>query len=176
MRHSGGVVRQAHHIWYTKNIAFIITNKIVILAAIIIGLTFPWLSPVAQTQPVQSVNQTQNSLNQLPAPNIQNITKSLTDINQLQIINEVTKPLNDLIGGFLKGGQGSVIPSIKSGLESIGQGPSNYLNNSNLPNTNVSIGELIDKSKEAFILIAQILVYLLEIALWVLRGILGWIT
>ena len=164
--------------WYNRSIAFIITNKTVILAAILVGLVFPYVSTIAQTQPVRSGDSIQNPVNPLITPNIQNVTNSLTEINQLEIINEVTKPLNDIIGNFLKGGQGSVIPSIKSGLEGLGQGqnPSSYLTRSNLPNTTMSIGEIISKSKEAFILIAQILIAVLETALWALKSILGFIT
>ena len=133
-----------------------------------IGLVFPRISPVAQTQSVQLGNSTENLSNPLKSPNLENINKSLSEINQLEIVNDITRPLNDVIRSFLNSGQGSsIIPRLKASLDG--------LNSPNTSNT-MSIGEIISKSKEAFILIAQILVAVLETALWVLKGVLGWIT
>lgn len=118
----------------------------------------------------------------LITPNFNEISKSLSDINQLEIIKNVTKPLNDIIGGFLNGGQGLMLPNLhftNLNIKSLGQeflsNPASSVNVQNISN-NMNIGEIIDKSKEAFVLIAKILVAMLEIALWVLKGVLGFLT
>lgn len=153
---------------YNKNNAFIIT-KIIIIATVFIGLTFPRVSPADQSQ-----NLTKNLSSPLPIPNFENIDKSLSEINQLEIINNITAPLNNIIRSFLNGGQDLVVPRLKSSLEGISDQTSR-LNSQNTFST-MSIGEIIDKSKEAFILIVQILVAILETTLGLLKSILGFIS
>lgn len=115
-----------------------------------------------------------DNLNPLTTPNLHEFSKSLSEINQLEIINNVTKPLNNIIESFLNGGQNSIIPSLK-GLSNLSNQGQSIINTQNMPN-NMSLGDVIDKSKEVFILIAQILIAVLETALWILKSVLGFIT
>ncbi|MDP3793025.1 MAG: hypothetical protein Q8Q89_04855 [bacterium] len=157
--------------WYNKNITFTV-NKLAIIAMVLIGLILPRVSPAEQLP-----NLTETSSDSLQTPNLKNVN-SLLEINQLEIINDITKPLNDVIRSFLNGGgQGSsIIPRLKSSLGGISN-QADRLNGQDTFNTNtMSIGEIIDKSKEVFILIAQILVTVLETALWMLKSILGFIS
>ena len=137
---------------------------------VLIGLILPRVSPAEQLQ-----NSTENLSNPLPITNFQNINKSLLEVNQLEIINDITKPLNDVIRSFLNGGQGSIIPRLKSSLDGISDQAGRLSSQDTFVGT-MSTGEIIDKSKEAFILIAQILIAILETTLGILKSILGFIS
>lgn len=94
-------------------------------------------------------------------------TNSLFEINPLESLGKVTAPLDSMLGGL--GRYLEIKPWLpKSALESI----------SGLEGTfdsieNISVGQALRIAKSGFILVANIMVTVLEIALSLLRGILG---
>lgn len=128
-----------------------ITIIVTIIISMLLGVTSPTF--FLQTN--------QNLFSQISS------TGSLSDINPLESLSRVTGPLD----GFLKGlGRYTDIkPWLpKSALGGI-SGFEGILDSVD----NMSVGQVLRIAKSGFILVANILVTVLEIALRILRGILG---
>ena len=92
---------------------------------------------------------------------------SLSEINPLESLGKVTAPLNSLLGGL--GRYIDIKPWLpKSALESISgfEGTLDSIDN-------LSTGQVLRVAKSGLILVANILVTVLEIALSLLRSVLG---
>ena len=149
----------------------IIINQIIIIVVIFIGLICPRVSSADQLQ-----NLNENLSNPLQTPNFIDINKGLSEINQSEIISSIAKPLDDVIRvirNLLNNG-GSVVPQLKSSLEGISDKTS--LLTGQYTFGTMSIGEITTKAKEAFVLITQILIGILEILLRILKIIPGIIS
>ena len=97
----------------------------------------------------------------------QSSANSLSEINPLESLGKVTAPIDSLLGGLDR--YIDVRPWLpKSALESVSEfeGTLDTIDN-------ISIGQALRIAKSGFVLVANILVTILEIALSILRGILG---
>lgn len=113
------------------------------------------------TSPITSLWANQNLFSQI------SLTGPLSDINPIESLSKVTGPLD----GFLKGlgRYADIKPWLpKSALEGISgfEGTLDSIDN-------ISVGQVLRMAKSGFVLVAGILVTVLEIALKILRSVLG---
>ena len=143
-----------------------ITIITTIIVSILLGVISPIISPGVN---FPSENLFSQIISQLP-------TRSLSEINPMESLDNATAPLNSIwkafseklnIRGldgikktFLNGQTGG--KALKSSLES-GLG---------VQDTS-TIWQVLGMAKSAFILIANILVAVLEVVLWLVKGVLG---
>lgn len=136
------------------------------IITIIVSLLFGVTSPIA----FLGLN-LPNSINSLQTSHklFSQVTyaSSLSEVNPLESLGKVTAPLDSLLGGL--GRYTDIKPWLpKSALEGI-SGLEGTLDSID----NVSVGQVLKIAKSGFILIASILVTVLEIALRILRSVLG---
>lgn len=94
---------------------------------------------------------------------------SLFEINPLESLGKVTEPLDSMLGGLGRYLLVDIKPWLpKSALERISGFEGTFDNIDN-----ISVGQALRIAKSGFILAANIMITVLEIALSLLRGILG---
>ena len=130
------------------------TIIITLIVSVLLGVT----SPISYL----GINlSSQNLFSQISSSN------SLSEINPLESLGKVTAPLDSMLGGL--GRYIDIKPWLpKSALDGISgfEGTLDSIDN-------LSAGQVLRVAKSGLILVANILVTVLEIALSILRGILG---
>lgn len=149
MRHNGG--------WYNKDTTITLITTVII--SILLGVTSPFISPGVN---FPSQNLFSQIISQLPKNN-------LSEIDPMKSLGNVTGPLDNVweaLGGQLKGFLNSKDTSLLGPLKSsLGSGLG-------VENTSTA-WKVLGIAKSALILTANILVAVLEVALGLLKGMLG---
>lgn len=146
-----------------------------IIATIIFSIIFGVFSPIlplGANLPLNIGKLTLNDRSLLSQIGSQLTNKGLSELNPIEALGNVTAPLDAIWNGLNQ----------YIDTKHIFSKPSNSALEGRLDVEgtlrgidNLSMGRALEIAKSAFILVANILVAVLEIALWLLRGILGYL-